>query len=184
MPPLRRFASSPLAGETAPSARRSRFRGAGWMGTLLFAAGSAFAASPRVEVVAKDLQNPWGLAFIDGGRLLVTERPGRLRVVQPDGTVGEPLAGLPKIDVGGQGGLLDVVADSRFERNRTIYFCFAEPGPGGNSTALASAQLSDDATRLENVKTIFSQKPKVASSAHFGCRIVEAKDQTLSLIHI
>ena len=181
MPPLRRFASSPLAGETAPSARRSRFRGAGWMGTLLFAAGSAFAASPRVEVVAKDLQNPWGLAFIDGGRLLVTERPGRLRVVQPDGTVGEPLAGLPKIDVGGQGGLLDVVADSRFERNRTIYFCFAEPGPGGNSTALASAQLSDDATRLENVKTIFSQKPKVASSAHFGCRIVEAKDQTLFL---
>lgn len=151
------------------------------MGLVAFALSAASHAQVRVEVVARDLQNPWGLAFIDGGRMLVTERPGRLRVVQPDGTLGAPLTGLPKIDVGGQGGLLDVVADSRFERNRTIYFCFAEPGPGGNSTALASAQLSGDATRLENVKTIFSQKPKVSSSAHFGCRIVEAKDQTLFL---
>ena len=107
-------------------------------------------------MVSTGLQNPWGLAFIDGGRMLVTERPGRLRVVQPDGQLGAPLAGLPKIEAGGQGGLLDVIADSRFERNRTIYFCFSEPGPGGNSTALAVAQLSDDATRLENVRTIFS----------------------------
>jgi glucose/arabinose dehydrogenase len=151
------------------------------MVTMLLAAGSVHAASLQVEVVASDLQNPWGLAFIDGGRMLVTERAGRMRVVQADGTLGEPLQGLPKIDAGGQGGLLDVIADSQFERNRTVFFCFSEAGQGGNSTALASAQLSADATRLENAKVIFSQKPKFASRAHFGCRIVEAKDQTLFL---
>ena len=151
-----------------------------WM-VALVPAVPALAAKPSVEVVAKDLQNPWGLAFIDGGRMLVTERPGRMRVVQADGTLGEPLAGLPKVDAVGQGGLLDVVADSQFERNRTVYFCFSEPGPGGNSTALASAQLSADATRLENTRVIFSQKPKFASRVHFGCRIAEAKDHTLFL---
>jgi glucose/arabinose dehydrogenase len=147
----------------------------------LMTAVPALASKLSVEVVAKDLQNPWGLAFIDGGRMLVTERPGSMRVVQADGTLGEPLAGLPKVDAGGQGGLLDVITDSQFERNRTVYFCFSEPGQGGNSTALASAQLSADATRLENTRVIFSQKPKFPSKAHFGCRIVEAKDHTLFL---
>lgn len=151
------------------------------MGTLLLAAVPVFAASPQVDVVANGLQNPWGLAFIGDGRMLVTERPGRMRIVEPDGTIGSPLAGVPKVEAGGQGGLLDVVADSQFERNRTIYFCFSEPGAGGNSTALASARLSDDATRLEDVKVVFSQRPKFASRVHFGCRIVEAKDHTLFL---
>jgi glucose/arabinose dehydrogenase len=81
----------------------------------------------------------------------------------------------------GQGGLLDVVLDAGFERNRTLFFCFSEPGPGGNSTALARAQLAADDSRLEQVRVIFSQKPKVASTAHFGCRIVEARDGTLFL---
>ena len=72
--------------------------------------------APRVEVVASGLQNPWGVAFIDGGRFLVTERPGRLRVVAPDGRLSEPLAGLPPVDAGGQGGLLDVITDRDFER--------------------------------------------------------------------
>ena len=181
MTPLRRFASSPLEGGTAPVARLSRFHGACWMGTLLFASVPVFAASPSVEVVANGLQNPWGLAFIGEGRMLVTERPGRMRVVEPDGHIGAPLAGVPKVDAGGQGGLLDVVTDSQFERNRTVYFCFSEPGAGGNSTALASARLSDDATKLEDVKVVFSQKPKFASRVHFGCRIAEAKDHTLFL---
>ncbi|WP_066255382.1 PQQ-dependent sugar dehydrogenase [Hydrogenophaga flava] len=151
------------------------------MGTLLLAAAPVFAASPQAEVVANGLQNPWGLAFIGDGRMLVTERPGRMRIVEPDGHIGAPLAGVPKVDAVGQGGLLDVVADSQFERNRTIYFCFSEPGQGGNSTALASARLSDDATKLEDVKVVFSQKPKFASRVHFGCRIAEAKDHTLFL---
>lgn len=145
----------------------------------------ALAQDARIEaqVVARGLEHPWGLTFIDGGGMLVTERPGRLRLVQPRGEVGEPIAGLPRIDVGGQGGLLDVLADSRFARNRRIYFCYAEPAAsgGGNSTALASARLSDDAKRLEQVKVIFRQQPKVGSDAHFGCRIVEAKDGTLFL---
>ena len=138
-------------------------------------------AALRVEVVASGLQNPWGVAFIDGGRFLVTERPGRMRVVAADGRLGEPLAGLPEVDAGGQGGLLDVITDSGFSRNRTVYFCYAEPGAGGNSTALASARLSADATRLEAVKVLFSQAPKFSSRAHFGCRIVEAPDGLLFL---
>jgi glucose/arabinose dehydrogenase len=150
-------------------------------GTGLFSA--VWAQTPRIEVVADKLSHPWGLTFIDGGRMLVTERPGRLRLIQRDGSVGPAIAGLPKIDVGGQGGLLDVLADSGFARNRTIYFCFSEPAAkgSGNSTALASARLSDDGKRLEQLKVLFSQKPKVASHMHFGCRIVESPDGKLFL---
>lgn len=137
--------------------------------------------SIRTEVVAKGLEHPWGMAFIDGNRMLVTERPGRLRLVQADGTLSAPIEGLPAIDAGGQGGLLDILADRNFHSNRMLYFCYAEPGKGGNSTALASARLSKDAKRLEQVKVLFSQKPKYRSSAHFGCRIVENRDGTLFL---
>jgi glucose/arabinose dehydrogenase len=144
---------------------------------------TAFAAdaSVRTEVLAQGLEHPWGMAFIDGNRILVTERPGRLRLVQPNGDVGAPIAGLPEIDAGGQGGLLDILADRDFKNNRRIYFCYAEPGSGGNSTALASALLAKDVTRLEGVKVLFSQKPKFRSSAHFGCRIVENPDGSLFL---
>ena len=138
---------------------------------------SAKAQEVRPEIVTAGLQNPWGLAFLPEGRFLVTERPGRLRVVAADGKLGAPLTGLPDIAVGGQGGLLDVITDSDFVRNRRLYFCFSEPAANGraNSTALARATLSADNARLEDVKVIFSQKPKVASSAHFGCRIVESR---------
>ena len=135
------------------------------------------AQSTRVETVATGLQNPWGLAFLPEGRFLVTERPGRLRVVDADGKLNAPVAGLPKIAAGGQGGLLDVLLDADFARNRQLYLCFSEPAATGNanSTALARATLSTDNTRLENWKVIFSQQPKVVSSAHFGCRIVESR---------
>ena len=137
----------------------------------------------RAEVVATGLKNPWGVAFLPEGQWLVTEKPGAMRLVTADGRIGEPLQGLPQIAAGGQGGLLDVLADSAFAQNRTVYFCYSEPGTGNqasaNSTALASARLSADSRRLENVKVIFSQKPKVASRAHFGCRIVESRDGTL-----
>ena len=132
----------------------------------------------RPEVVASGLQNPWGLAFLPGGKFLVTERPGRMRVIAPDGKLSEPLTGLPALAAGGQGGLLDVVTDFDFARNRTIYFCFSEPATApdqGNSTALAKAVLNAAQTDLEDVKVIFSQKPKFASAAHFGCRIVEGR---------
>lgn len=143
----------------------------------------ALAQGLRSQVIAEGLEHPWAVAFLPQGRFLVTERPGRMRVVEADGRLGAPLAGIPEVVARGQGGLLDVVLDSGFATNRTLYFCFAEPGAGSaNSTALARARLSADANRLEEVKVIFSQKPKVASSLHFGCRIVEARDGKLFLV--
>ncbi|MCG8985792.1 PQQ-dependent sugar dehydrogenase [Delftia acidovorans] len=140
----------------------------------LWAAGSP---NLSTEIVAEGLEHPWAVAFLPDGRYLVTERPGRMRIVQGDGRLGAPLAGLPAVEAAGQGGLLDVVLDSDFARNRQLYFCYSEPGSGAdsskNSTALASARLSDDASRLEQVKVLFSQRPKYASALHFGCRIVE-----------
>ena len=151
--------------------------------SLTLVASIAAAQTPRFEVVAKGLEHPWAVAFMGDGRMLVTERPGRLRVVAANGTLGEPVQGLPAIDARGQGGLLDVVVDTDFRNNRTLYFCFSEPAPSGqsgqsaqsgNSTALARARLSADSRSLEAVQIIFRQLPKFSSSAHFGCRIVEA----------
>ena len=158
------------------------------LGSLLVLAGCGLAgaamAQVRAETVASGLENPWGVAFLPEGRFVVTEKPGRLRLVAADGKLGAPIQGLPPIAAGGQGGLLDVLADSGFAQNRTLYFCYSEPeaaGGSANSTALARARLSADGTKLEALKVIFSQKPKVASRAHFGCRIVEARDGNLFL---
>jgi len=153
------------------------------VGTLIAPALHAQSPTLTTEVVARGLQNPWGLAFIGEGRMLVTERPGRMRVVEANGRVGEPLAGVPRVDAVGQGGLLDVVADRDFSRNRTVHFCYAEPGAAGsgNSTALASARLSTDSKSLEDVKVVFSQQPKFSSRLHFGCRIVQTDDGHLFL---
>ncbi|MFI8617492.1 PQQ-dependent sugar dehydrogenase [Acidovorax sp. NPDC077693] len=146
----------------------------------------AQASGPAVTLtpVATGLFNPWAVAFLPDGQFLVTERPGRMRVVQATGQVGPALAGVPLVAAGGQGGLLDVVTDANFARNRRIFFCFSEPaaaGASGNSTALARATLSADARSLQDVKVIFSQRPKVDSALHFGCRIVQAADGNLFL---
>jgi len=158
------------------------------LGRLVVLAGCGLAgaamAQVRTETVASGLENPWGVAFLPEGRFVVTEKPGRLRLVAADGKLGASIQGLPPIAAGGQGGLLDVLADSGFAQNRTLYFCYSEPeaaGGSANSTALARARLSADGTKLEVLKVIFSQKPKVASRAHFGCRIVEARDGNLFL---
>ncbi|CAB5709842.1 Soluble aldose sugar dehydrogenase yliI precursor [Delftia tsuruhatensis] len=133
------------------------------------------ALSPHI--VAEGLEHPWALAFLPDGRFLVTERPGRMRIVQAGGRLGPPLRGLPAVDARGQGGLLDVVLDSDFARNRRLYFCYSEPGisadRGKSGTALASARLSDDGSALEQVKTLFAPRPRYDSTLHFGCRIVE-----------
>lgn len=143
----------------------------------ILAGQPAWGQAVRPETVAAGLENPWGVAFLPDGRFLVTERAGRMRVVAADGKLAAALAGLPPVAAGGQGGLLDVLADSDFARNRTVYFCYSEPAASGsgNSTALARATLSADDKRLENLKVIFSQKPKFSSTAHFGCRIVESR---------
>jgi glucose/arabinose dehydrogenase len=147
----------------------------GLTAAMLFVAMPAQAQSVRAEVVATDLENPWALAFLPNKHFLVTERPGRMSVISPDGQRGEPISGLPAIAAGGQGGLLDVLLDADFEKSRMLSFCFSEPSADGrsNSTALARATLSADNTALQNLMVIFSQKPKVDSGAHFGCRIVE-----------
>ncbi|MBW8846535.1 MAG: PQQ-dependent sugar dehydrogenase [Burkholderiales bacterium] len=150
---------------------------------LALACSLAQAQAPQLEPIVEGLKTPWAVAFLPGGQLLITERDGQMRTAQPGGKPSAPITGLPAIDVGGQGGLLDVQADSDFARNRTIYFCFSEPSADkkSNSTALARAHLSDDLKRLTDVKVIFSQKPKVDSHNHFGCRIVEMPDGKLML---
>ena len=134
----------------------------------------AQAQATRAEPVVRGLQDAWALAFLPDGRRLVTEKGGALRVVAADGRLGAPLAGLPAISVGGQCGLLDVVADPAFASNQRIFFTFAEPGQGGNSTAVGRARLVGEpgSERLEDVRTIFSQKPKMNSRHHCGSRIV------------
>jgi len=131
-----------------------------------------------VTTVARGLEHPWALAFLPDGRMLVTERPGRMRFVTRDGALSPPVTGLPEVFAEGQGGLLDVALDPRFAENSTIYFSFAEPGAGGtNGTAVARARLSGGA--LADLKVIFRQQPKVASKQHFGSRLVFARDGNL-----
>src|SRR5437879_3418349 len=115
------------------------------LAALLLAAGTVPAQAVEPQIVASHLEHPWAVAFLDGGRFLVTERPGRMRVIGADGHLGAPLAGVPEVVARGQGGLLDLVLDSAFQANRTLYFCYAEPGRGmTNGTALARARLAAD----------------------------------------
>ncbi|MXP62654.1 PQQ-dependent sugar dehydrogenase [Roseomonas sp. M0104] len=126
----------------------------------------------QVVAVAAGLEHPWGLAFLPDGRMLVTERPGRLRVVTPQGQVSQPLQGVPEVFAQGQGGLLDVVLGPDFASSRRIYLSYAEPGPNGTaSTAVARGRLDEGATRLQGVEVIFRQEPKVGGGNHFGSRL-------------
>jgi len=132
----------------------------------------------RVETVARGLVHPWGLALLPDGRMLVTERAGRVRIVERDGHLSAPLAGVPAVYARGQGGLLDVALDPAFASNRVVYLSYSEPGSGGTAgTAVARARLTD--TGLQDVRVIYRQEPKVVSSAHFGSRIVFRPDGTL-----
>jgi len=130
-----------------------------------------------LTAASEELENPWGLAFLPDGRLLVTERPGRLRIVEADGRLSKPLANLPEVAHRGQGGLLDVALDPDFASNRTIYLSYAEPGEDGAGTAVARAVLGDRG--LSDVVVIFRQQPKVGGGNHFGSRLVFAADGTL-----
>ena len=124
----------------------------------------------RLATVASGLEAPWGLAFLPDGRMLVTERPGRLRYVSADGKLSAPLDGVPKVFAVGQGGLLDVALDPGFADNRTIYLSFSEPVDGKARTAVARARLGAD--RLEDVRVIFRQEPAIDARHHFGSRLV------------
>ena len=169
--------------------RASDMTSRGLLAVLLAVAGTAScqdapqvppSGETKVDVtsVAKGLEHPWSLAFLPDGRMLVTERPGRLRYVSQGGALSEPIAGVPRVYAEGQGGLLDVVLDPAFGQNSTIYLSYAEPGVDGtNGTAVARARLEGQA--LRDVKVIFRQQPKVASKHHFGSRLVFARDGNL-----
>lgn len=133
----------------------------------------------RTAVVAQGLSHPWGLAFLPDGRMLVTERAGSLRVVTADGTVSPPVQGLPPVEASGQGGLLDVALDPAFAENRWIYWSYAEAGVGGSGTAVARGRLAADGSRVDDVRVIFRQEPKVRSGRHFGSRLVFGRDGLL-----
>jgi glucose/arabinose dehydrogenase len=136
----------------------------------------------KVETFAKGLVHPWGMAFLPDGRLLVTERPGRLRIVGKDGTLSAPLQGTPKVYASGQGGLLDVQLSPDFASSGLIYLSYADPRDGSrNGTSVARAKLvtEGDGGRLEQVQVIFRQEPSYASSGHFGSRVVFTRDGSL-----
>jgi len=138
----------------------------------------AQAALPHT-VVASGLSHPWGLALLPDGRWLVTERPGRLRIVTAQGAVGAPIQGLPAVDAQGQGGLLDVAVGPTFATDRRIYWSYAEPRQGGNGTAVARGRLSDDGGRVDEVQVIFRAQPTYAGRLHFGSALAFAPDGTL-----
>lgn len=159
--------------------------------TLLGAAAVAAWITPKVlrrldmqglrpVTVAKGLENPWSLAFLPDGRMLVTERPGRMRIVSPDGKLGAPLAGLLPVAAGDEGGLLDVVLDPDFARNSLVYWTFSEPDASSaelRSTAVAKGRLQDD--RIVDARVIFRQEQKSKDGSHFGSRLAFGRDGAL-----
>ena len=131
------------------------------------------------SVVASGLTHPWGLALMPDGRWLVTEKPGRLRIITAQGQVGEPVQGLPRVDARGQGGLLDVITSPGFGQDRLIYWSYAEPREGGNATSVARGRLSDDGARVEDAQVIFRALPVYDGDKHFGSSLAFASDGKL-----
>lgn len=131
----------------------------------------------RVETVVTDLEHPWALAFLPDGGMLITERPGRLRLFAAGRL--SAINGVPEVYAQGQGGLLDVALDPEFATNRLVYLSYAEAGEGGAGTAVARGRLDESRAMIENVEIIFRQQPKVSGSGHFGARLVFARDGTL-----
>lgn len=135
-------------------------------------------AAPQVATFAANLEHPWALATLPDGRMLVTERPGRLRYVGRDGALSEPITGTPRVWAEGQGGLLDVALDPDFGSNRLVYLSYSEPGARGTAgTAVARGRLSGNS--LSDVQVIFRQEPKIEGPNHFGSRLVFAPDGKL-----
>lgn len=129
-------------------------------------------------IFAEGLENPWGIAALGNGQFLVTERPGRMRLINADGSVSAPLAGLPKVFDEGQGGLLDVAVSPFFAQDRTVFWTYAKPVGNGAATAAARGVLGTDG-RLSDVRDIFVQAPAVRGGRHFGSRIIPMADGTV-----
>ena len=136
------------------------------------------AGAIEVREVTRGLVHPWGMDRLPDGRIVVTERPGRVRLVE-DGALSAPLAGAPEVFAEGQGGMLDVRVDPDFADNRRLWLAFSEPGEGGASTALGRGRLEDD--RIADFTTVFRMEPKQDGPNHFGARIVFAEDGSIFL---
>jgi aldose sugar dehydrogenase len=135
----------------------------------------------RVETVARGLEHPWALAFLPDKRMLVTERPGRVRLIGADGRLSKPLEGVPRVLASGQGGLLDIALDPHFADNHLVYLSYAEPHADGTAgTAVARGRLAEH--RLEDLQVIYRQQPKTEGNLHFGSRLVFAPDGTLFIV--
>lgn len=132
-----------------------------------------------VEALASGLEHPWGIVGLPGGGYLVTERPGRMRYVEPDGTLSEPISGLPEVDAREQGGLLDVNVPTNFDDDRIVYWTYAKPVEDGTVTAAARGMLSQDNTELTEVEDIFVQEPPSQNPMHYGSRIVFGEGDTV-----
>ena len=135
-------------------------------------AGAKTAAAYEGKVIATTLTKPWGITSLPDGRLLITQKGGSMVIVSPDGTVGTPIADIPAVNAGGQGGLLDVTVDPQFTANRMVYWTFSENTPEGNLTSVAKASLSADESRMENVKIIYRAAPAYRGNLHYGSRIL------------
>jgi len=130
-----------------------------------------------VRTVVTGLDHPWSLAFLPDGALLLTEKPGRMRIALAGGALSPPVAGVPKVFDDGQGGLLDVVLGPTFATDGTLFFAFSEPRQGGNGTAVARARLvRADPPRLEDLRIVWRVTPTMDSQYHFGCRLVFGRD--------
>jgi glucose/arabinose dehydrogenase len=159
----------------APNASEQRPAFAGQTRTCSVTSNVAF----DVVVLAKGLEHPWAVEPLPDGGLLVTERPGRLRMVTAMGKLGEPIAGLPAVDARGQGGLLDVALSPGFQSDRTIYWSYSEPRQGGNATSVARGVLSSDRHSVEQVRVIFRAMPTYNGTLHFGSRLAFGPDGML-----
>ncbi|MGQ0815151.1 MAG: PQQ-dependent sugar dehydrogenase [Gemmatimonadota bacterium] len=132
-----------------------------------------------VVVLATGLVQPWAVEPLENGDLLVTERPGRMRIVSAAGALGAPIDGLPDVAARGQGGLLDVALSPGFASDRTVFWSYSEPREGGNGTAVARGVLSEDRRRLDQVRVIFRVLPTYDGRAHFGSRLAFGPDGKL-----
>lgn len=150
------------------------------------AAGATDAVFPssagdlKVQTVASGLVYPWSLAFLPDGRMLVAERPGRLRIIAADGRLSPPLGNVPKVYAVSQAGLMDILLARDFAQSRTIFVCYAEAAEGGGRIAVLRARvIEDESPRLDDITVIFRQKGPVSRGLNIGCRMVQAQDDNL-----
>lgn len=129
----------------------------------------------QVSEITRGLEHPWSLAFLPDGSFLVSERPGRLRHISPQGAMGAPITGVPEVHARGQGGLLDIALSPKFATDRLVYLAYAEAGDDRSGTAVGRGRLATDASALENFTVIFRQQPKLSSGQHYGARLVFAR---------